>query len=88
MSRFSATVKEGNTLRLCGTAAIPSGTSAAVASPVMSRPASEIDPPAIFVSAKIDLSRVDLPAPLGPMMTDTECSATSRPISSMTGTPP
>ena len=54
---------------------MPSGTSAAVASPVMSRPASAMLPPEIFVSAKIDLSNVDLPAPFGPTMTPmSDCS--------------
>src|SRR5690606_14778852 len=66
-----------NTLLFCGTKPTPLATSLLALSPVMSSPLREMDPPRTFTCPKMALSRVDLPAPLGPMMPiSSPCRAT------------
>ena len=61
-------VSEGNTLLVWGTKPIPLVTSASARWLVMSSPLSRTCPLLILTRPNSALSRVDLPAPLGPMM--------------------
>ena len=61
-------VSEGNTLLVCGTKPMPLVTSWSARSLVMSSPLSMTVPVLTFTRPNSALSRVDLPAPLGPMM--------------------
>ena len=61
-------VSDGNTLLDCGTNPMPLVTSASARWLVMSSPLSLTVPELTFTSPKSALSRVDLPAPLGPMI--------------------
>ncbi len=61
-------VSDGKTLLVCGTKPIPLVTRWSARLLVMSSPLRVTVPVLIFTSPKSALSKVDLPAPLGPMM--------------------
>jgi hypothetical protein len=65
---FSSMVSEGNTLLFCGTYPTPRDTSRCAGAEVMSSPRSVTAPERTGISPNSVLSRVDLPAPFGPMM--------------------
>ena len=61
-------VRRGKTLLFCGTKPTPLFTSTLAFLPVMSSPRRVTAPVRIFTRPNRALSRVDLPAPFGPMM--------------------
>jgi hypothetical protein len=81
ISRFSSTVSEGKTFSVWGTKQMPRRTIRSGLHPVMSVPSKRMRPAFGGSSPKIVLSRVDLPAPLGPMI------VTSWPDSTVMETP-
>ena len=68
ISRFSSMVSEGKTLFVCGTKPMPCFTSWSARTLVMSWSARVTRPDRTRTRPNMALSRVDLPAPLGPMM--------------------
>ena len=66
--RFSAIVRLGKTLLVCGTKPMPLATRVSARWLVISSPRSVTVPVPTVTSPNNALSRVDLPAPLGPMM--------------------
>ena len=65
---FSASVSDGNTLSVCGTKLSPRRVSRSGRMPVTSSPPKRTLPPCRVTSPYTALSRVDLPAPFGPMI--------------------
>ena len=66
--RFSSIVRLGKTLFVWGTNPTPLATSWFAFIPVMFSPRRVMDPLLTFTRPNMALSRVDLPAPFGPMM--------------------
>ena len=71
-------VRLGKTFSVCGTKPTPLRTSVCALSPVMSSPRRVTVPDRTLTSPNSDLSGVDLPAPLGPMMPTSSPSWTYR----------
>ncbi|MCY1533853.1 hypothetical protein D9M68_692020 [compost metagenome] len=77
ISRFSSTLMSGNTRRPSGAWAMPLLATKCADLRLMSWPRNRICPAAARGWPKIDISRVDLPAPLAPISATVSPSLTS-----------